>query len=363
MRTRSFCSSVIKKSLTPETHLGYQTGSCIAVNYVFSETLRKLREDKGLTQKQLGKLMFVNHSTIARWENATRLPDAAMISRLAKCLGADVNALFQLVAQSEECPSIIIVDDNKVILSEGVAVLEEAVPNATITGFIWPLEAIEYAKMNRVALAFLDIELGSASGLDLCRTLLDINPRTNIVFVTAYADYFVVFMLCCLSGLLDSISQYYLVPRAAYHCVLLLECLLLSLPLPMLTVYLLHCCGEDLRSSKLLRAVAGMWAVYFVLLTSTLFIGGVHPYHAGQSVYPRASVPPRAAADGRDPAAQLSRHGATPGTANPKNLPRLPRRPAADDGRADHTAVRRRLPAVRHQHGPLHAVHVQLCAV
>ena len=145
----------------------------------FSETLRKLREERGLSQKQLGRLMFVNNSTIARWENGTRLPDAAMITRLAECLGADANALFQLVAQSEESPNIILVDDSKVILSEGVAVLEEAMPNATITGFIWPQEAIEYAKTNLIALAFLDIELGTASGLDLCRTLIEINPRTS----------------------------------------------------------------------------------------------------------------------------------------------------------------------------------------
>jgi DNA-binding response OmpR family regulator len=41
------------------------------------------------------------------------------------------------------------------------------------------VEAIEYAKMNRVALAVLDIELGTASGLDLCRRLLEINSCTN----------------------------------------------------------------------------------------------------------------------------------------------------------------------------------------
>lgn len=159
------------------------------VNSSFSETLRKLREERGLSQKQLGKQMFVNQSTIARWENGTRLPDAAMITRLAKCLGVDVNALFQLVAQSEGSPNIIIVDDNRVILSGSVAVLEEAMPNATITGFILPEEAIEYAKINPVAMAFLDIELGSDNGLDLCRKLLDINPCSNIVFVTAYMDY------------------------------------------------------------------------------------------------------------------------------------------------------------------------------
>lgn len=159
------------------------------MNFLFAETLKKLREERGLSQKQLGQQMFVNHSTIARWENASRLPDAAMILRLAKCLGVDANELLQLAAQSEDSPNVILVDDSKVILSDGLTVLEEVMPNATVTGFIWPPEAIEYAKQTQIALAILDIELGTASGLDLCRTLLEINPRTNIVFLTAYPDY------------------------------------------------------------------------------------------------------------------------------------------------------------------------------
>jgi len=80
-------------------------------------------------------------------------------------------------------------DDNKGLLTDGLSVLEEVMPNATITGFIWPQEAVEYAKANPVALAILDIELGSASGLDLCHTLQEINPRTNVVYLTAYPDY------------------------------------------------------------------------------------------------------------------------------------------------------------------------------
>lgn len=159
------------------------------MNFLFAETLKKLREERGLSQKQLGQQMFVNHSTIARWENASRLPDATMILRLAKCLGVDANELLQLATQSEDSPNVILVDDSKVILSDGLTVLEEVMPNATVTGFIWPPEAIEYAKQNQIALAILDIELGTASGLDLCRTLLEINPRTNIVFLTAYPDY------------------------------------------------------------------------------------------------------------------------------------------------------------------------------
>lgn len=159
------------------------------MNTVFAETLRKLRAEKDLSQKQLGQKMFVNQSTVARWENGSRLPDAAMITRLSAVLEVDVNSLLSTAAMSDESPNIIMVDDSKVILSDSLAVLEEVMPNATITGFIWPREAIEYAKTNPVALAVLDIELGTASGLDLCRTLLQINPRTNVVYLTSFPDY------------------------------------------------------------------------------------------------------------------------------------------------------------------------------
>lgn len=159
------------------------------MNTFFAENLRKLRTEKGLSQAQLGKQMFVNQSTVARWESGSRLPDAAMIPRLAACLGADANTLFQLAAQSEESPNVILVDDSEAILTDGVAVLEEVLPNATIAGFIWPQEALAYAKANRVALAIVDIELGTASGLDLCHRLLAINSQTNVVFLTAYPEY------------------------------------------------------------------------------------------------------------------------------------------------------------------------------
>lgn len=159
------------------------------MNMLFADTLRKLRTEKGLSQIQLGKQMFVNHSTVARWENGSRLPDAAMIARLAKVLDVDVSMLLSAAVGSDESPNVIMVDDSKVILSDGIAILEDVMPNATITGFIWPQEAIDYAKVKRVALAFLDIELGTASGLDLCRKLLEINSRTNVIYLTAYPEY------------------------------------------------------------------------------------------------------------------------------------------------------------------------------
>ena len=89
-----------------------------------------------------------------------------------------------------------------------------------------------------------------------------------------FLSYFMVFMLCCVAGLADVTLSYYFGPSALYYCDMVLECLILSLPLPMLTVYLLHCCKETIRPSRLFHAVLGLWAVYFALLVSAQFIGG-----------------------------------------------------------------------------------------
>ena len=156
---------------------------------LFAETLKKLRTAKGFSQKELANLMFVTRSTVAKWETGNRLPDVMMISRLSQCLGTDFNTLLSSVAKSDVTPNVIIVDDRKMFLSSAIPVLEEVMPYAIITGFTKPSEAIKFAGGNRVALAFLDIELGKTNGFELCNTLLELNPRTNVVFLTAYVEY------------------------------------------------------------------------------------------------------------------------------------------------------------------------------
>ena len=155
----------------------------------FAETLKKMRIEKGLSQQALANVMLVTRPTVARWETGIRLPDAVMISRLAEVLNVNVQLLLSAAAESDKYPNVILVDDRKLILTGGLPVLEEVMPNATITGFTNADEVVSYAKENLIALAFLDIELRNTNGLDLCRKLLQINSRTNVVFLTAYADY------------------------------------------------------------------------------------------------------------------------------------------------------------------------------
>ena len=159
------------------------------MNMLFADTMKKLREEKGLSQNEIAKRMYVTRTAVSRWESGHRLPDAAMITRLSDVLGVDVNILISAAAQSDESPIVIMVDDNKVFLNDGMPIIEEVIPNATVIGFTKPSEAVEYAKANRIALAFLDIEMIDVSGLDVCRKLLEINQRTNVVYLTAYRDY------------------------------------------------------------------------------------------------------------------------------------------------------------------------------
>lgn len=156
---------------------------------LLADTLRKLRTEKGLTQTQLANLMYVNKATISKWESGTRVPDVPMITRLAGILSVDVGTLLAGAVRTDEFPNLVIVDDNRAVLSYNLLILKETVPAAVITGFNWPQQAIEYARTNRIDLAFLDIEMGTASGLDLCSTLIEINPCTKVIYLTAYPEY------------------------------------------------------------------------------------------------------------------------------------------------------------------------------
>ena len=83
--------------------------------------------------------------------------------------------------------------------------------------------------------------------------------------------YFVVHIVCSFSGLVEIALHDYPGCGVIPSLVLFLECLLPSLPFPMLTVYLLHCCMEDLRRNRLLYTVLGLWAAYLILLTAAMF--------------------------------------------------------------------------------------------
>lgn len=155
----------------------------------FGHRLRTLRIEKGLSQQQLADLIYVTRKTVSNWESGNRMPDITMISRLAECLGVGTYELIDELNGQDSPPSIIIVEDEPVILKGFVHILNDTLPEAQVFGFQNGTDTLSFAAGNRIAVAFLDVELFGESGLELARKLLGINPRTNIIFLTGHAEY------------------------------------------------------------------------------------------------------------------------------------------------------------------------------
>ena len=155
----------------------------------FGETVRRLRIESGLSQQQLADRLHVGRPSVANWEVGRRMPDVATIALIAETLGMDTAALLAAAEESDEAPNVLLVDDSPIVLKGGLPILRQALPGANVVGFTKRQEAVEYFKQNPVALAFLDIELGRSSGLDLCRELLRIRPRTNVIYLTNFIEY------------------------------------------------------------------------------------------------------------------------------------------------------------------------------
>ena len=62
----------------------------------FSERLKELRIEKGLTQEQLAKETGLSRSAIGFWENGARIPLATVVIALAKYFGVTSDYLLGL---------------------------------------------------------------------------------------------------------------------------------------------------------------------------------------------------------------------------------------------------------------------------
>ena len=84
---------------------------------------------------------------------------------------------------------ILIVDDEQLCVNNTERTVSRTAPDAEISSFTEPEEALAFAGENRIDVAFLDIEMGVMDGITLAKKLKKHNPRLNIIFVTAYPDY------------------------------------------------------------------------------------------------------------------------------------------------------------------------------
>lgn len=86
-----------------------------------------------------------------------------------------------------------------------------------------------------------------------------------------FRGFFVVLFFGVFFALADAVLSFFPVPNAVIRFLQVPECLLVALPLPMMSFFLVYCSGEIMRQNRFLRAVICLWAIYCVLVTSSLF--------------------------------------------------------------------------------------------
>ena len=81
---------------------------------------------------------------------------------------------------------ILLVDDEKLQLTRLEESVKSVLPTADIVSYTNPVSALEENKKQKIDIAFLDIEMPQLNGIQLAKALKGINPKVNIVFVTAF---------------------------------------------------------------------------------------------------------------------------------------------------------------------------------
>lgn len=61
---------------------------------IFSQKLRQLRHEMGLTQKEMAKKVFLSRCCITNYERGFRYPDIQTLRFIAERLGVDIGYFF-----------------------------------------------------------------------------------------------------------------------------------------------------------------------------------------------------------------------------------------------------------------------------
>lgn len=63
--------------------------------YIDASLIRTLREQRGVTQKQLAQQLNLSDKTVSKWETGRGLPDISILPELAQALGVSLAELFR----------------------------------------------------------------------------------------------------------------------------------------------------------------------------------------------------------------------------------------------------------------------------
>lgn len=85
--------------------------------------------------------------------------------------------------------NVVVVDDERLVLTAETSAIKRVLPDADVQSFQKSRDAVQYAKDNKIDIAFLDINIKGVTGLQLAEKLQAYNPNINIIFCTGYSEY------------------------------------------------------------------------------------------------------------------------------------------------------------------------------
>ena len=72
------------------------------MKYEIGSRIRRFREDKGMSQKQLADLLHVSNSRVSNWEQGINRPDADILADICKALNVSPSELLNVHLTTDE---------------------------------------------------------------------------------------------------------------------------------------------------------------------------------------------------------------------------------------------------------------------
>lgn len=87
-------------------------------NNKIGKKIASLRKEKGLTQDELGKKLFITDKAVSKWERGLSLPDITLLEKLAEELDTDIYTILQISKKKDIDVEKILEEETKKLKKE-----------------------------------------------------------------------------------------------------------------------------------------------------------------------------------------------------------------------------------------------------
>lgn len=88
---------------------------------LMKDVLPRLRRERGLTQEELARRLYITRQAVSRWECGLSVPDATMLISLAEALGTTVSGLLGEGVSEVEADDVRVIAEKLEIINSQLA--------------------------------------------------------------------------------------------------------------------------------------------------------------------------------------------------------------------------------------------------